>query len=58
MQRAMKRLTPKDAYDRVFRMRRAFQVNHCIPRTILDMSNKMTVLSCSPAVAQGGVDQA
>ena len=30
MQRAMKRLTPKESYDRVFRMRRAFQVyrNH------------------------------
>jgi hypothetical protein len=27
MQRAMKRLSPKDAYDRVFRMRRAFQVH-------------------------------
>jgi hypothetical protein len=26
MQRAMKRLSPKEAYDRVFRMRRAFQV--------------------------------
>ncbi|GAB7330203.1 hypothetical protein MBLNU13_g01866t1 [Cladosporium sp. NU13] len=25
MQRALKRLSPKDAYDRVFRMRRAFQ---------------------------------
>ncbi|KAL1584579.1 hypothetical protein WHR41_07059 [Cladosporium halotolerans] len=25
MQRAMKRLTPKESYDRVFRMRRAFQ---------------------------------
>lgn len=29
MQRAMKRLTPKESYDRVFRMRRAFQVHHC-----------------------------
>lgn len=58
MQRAMKRLTPKDAYDRVFRMRRAFQVNHGIPRTMRDISNKMAVLSCSPAFAQGGVDQA
>lgn len=27
MQRALKRLSPKDAYDRVFRMRRAFQVH-------------------------------
>lgn len=27
MQRAMKRLTPKESYDRVFRMRRAFQVH-------------------------------
>lgn len=26
MQRALKRLTPKESYDRVFRMRRAFQV--------------------------------
>lgn len=27
MQLALKRLSPKEAYDRVFRMRRAFQVN-------------------------------
>ena len=27
MQRALKRLSPKDSYDRVFRMRRAFQVH-------------------------------
>jgi len=27
MQRAMKRLTPKESYDRVYRMRRAFQVH-------------------------------
>jgi len=26
MQRAMKRLSPKESYDRVYRMRRAFQV--------------------------------
>lgn len=26
MQLALKRLSPKEAYDRVFRMRRAFQV--------------------------------
>lgn len=26
MQQALKRLSPKEAYDRVFRMRRAFQV--------------------------------
>lgn len=58
MQRAMKRLTPKDAYDRVFRMRRAFQVYQYIPRSMRDISNDMTVLSCSPAFAQGGVDQA
>lgn len=30
MQRAMKRLTPKESYDRVFRMRRAFQVHYSI----------------------------
>lgn len=30
MQRAMKRLTPKESYDRVFRMRRAFQVHSSI----------------------------
>jgi len=28
MQRALKRLSPKESYDRVFRMRRAFQVHH------------------------------
>jgi hypothetical protein len=33
MQRALKRLSPKDAYDRVFRMRRAFQVYLEISRT-------------------------
>jgi hypothetical protein len=33
MQRAMKRLTPKESYDRVFRMRRAFQVSYRVPRT-------------------------
>jgi ubiquinol-cytochrome c reductase subunit 7 len=33
MQRAMKRLTPKESYDRVFRMRRAFQVHYYICRT-------------------------
>ena len=27
VQLALKRLTPKEAYDRVYRMRRAFQVN-------------------------------
>jgi ubiquinol-cytochrome c reductase subunit 7 len=27
MQRALKRLSPKESYDRVFRMRRAFQVH-------------------------------
>ena len=26
VQRALKRLSPKESYDRVFRMRRAFQV--------------------------------
>ena len=60
MQRALKRLSPKDAYDRVFRMRRAFQVHLQTWQTtkIEDISNSMTVLSCSPASAQGGVDQA
>lgn len=33
MQRALKRLSPKDAYDRVFRMRRAFQVYPQTSRT-------------------------
>lgn len=28
MQMALKRLPPKEAYDRVFRLRRAFQVSH------------------------------
>lgn len=28
VQRALKRLSPKESYDRVFRMRRAFQVHH------------------------------
>jgi len=28
VQLALKRLSPKEAYDRVFRMRRAFQVHH------------------------------
>ena len=27
VQRALKRLSPKESYDRVFRMRRAFQVH-------------------------------
>lgn len=29
VQLALKRLSPKEAYDRVFRMRRAFQVHTC-----------------------------
>jgi hypothetical protein len=29
VQRALKRLSPKESYDRVFRMRRAFQVHLC-----------------------------
>lgn len=31
VQLALKRLSPKEAYDRVFRMRRAFQVQHTRP---------------------------
>jgi ubiquinol-cytochrome c reductase subunit 7 len=35
VQRALKRLSPKESYDRVFRMRRAFQVyrREEIPKT-------------------------
>lgn len=32
MQLALRRLSPKEAYDRVFRLRRAFQV---LPRSIV-----------------------
>jgi hypothetical protein len=34
MQLALKRLSPKEAYDRVFRMRRAFQVRRSNTRTV------------------------
>jgi len=36
MQLALKRLPPKEAYDRVFRLRRAFQVWPCRRRSSQD----------------------
>lgn len=58
---ALKRLPPKEAYDRVFRLRRAFQVSsgntlylgkvHCNLLTGL-------VLPCSPIASQRSADQA
>lgn len=43
MQRALKRLSPKESYDRVFRMRRAFQVHfrQQAPKNSQDPSNRI-----------------
>lgn len=52
MQRAMKRLSPKESYDRVYRMRRAFQVLKSEHGEIADCSDNTCSArlhtSCSP----------
>ena len=60
VQRALKRLSPKESYDRVFRMRRAFQV-HLHGETLQTVRTCLTgytVLARSPALAQDRMDQA
>lgn len=67
VQNALKRLRPQEAYDRVFRLRRAFQVRppatrlHCtLPLHCICNSPSLTptAVHVPPASAQGGVDQA
>lgn len=56
--KALKRLSPKESYDRVFRMRRAFQVN---PTTIESLAGRkltVPVLAVASIAPQGAVDQA
>ena len=40
MQLALKRLSPKEAYDRVFRMRRAFQVRRPHARPVVEQEKR------------------
>lgn len=57
---ALKRLPPKEAYDRVFRMRRAFQVRQpkCCLSTYTAESDHPTVLPLPPTSAKERADQA
>lgn len=49
MQLALKRLSPKEAYDRVFRMRRAFQVHTLGKSTIEETVGKKWLTRCTSA---------
>ena len=45
VQKALKRLPPKEAYDRVFRMRRAFQV--CCRLSMVSLSRRILIFTSS-----------
>ena len=54
VQKALKRLPPKEAYDRVYRMRRAFQVrenNVCGKEGVWRLTD-LTVLASPSAIAE------
>lgn len=60
---ALKRLPPKEAYDRVFRLRRAFQVRLPMQESDTNLSprgfaNTRSVLSCPPIAPGGPADYA
>lgn len=56
VQRALKRLSPKESYDRVFRMRRAFQVRALYGRHGTSILTVDTVLAHTHIAAKGRVD--
>ena len=58
VQTALKRLQPQDAYNRVFRLRRAMQVHGPpLERTRRTMTYTSVALHDASAPPQGGVDQ-
>jgi hypothetical protein len=57
VQLALKRLPPKEAYDRVFRLRRAFQVLHQSCAGQVHRLTVSVVLACPSIITSGGTDQ-